>query len=49
MPWADVKTDQPGACMGGQAWSKCDVTCLHAKREGKVKSNTSMHKAIKHS
>ena len=46
MPWADVITDQPGACMGSQAWSKCDVTRLHAKSEVKVKSNTSMHQAI---
>ena len=46
MPWADVITDQPGACMGSQAWSKCDVTRLHAKSEVKVKSNTSMYQAI---
>ena len=39
-------TDHPGACMGSQAWSKCDVTRLHAKSEVKVKSNTSMHQAI---
>ena len=39
-------TDQPGACMGSQAWSKCDVTRLHAKRELKVKCNTLMHQAI---
>ena len=39
-------TYQPGACMGSQAWSKRDVTQLHAKREVKVKCNTSMHQAI---
>ena len=46
MPWADVITDQPGACMGSQAWTKRDVTRLHAKREVQVKCNTSMHQAI---
>ena len=39
-------TDRPGACVGSQAWSKCDVTRLHAKREVKVKSNPSTHQAI---
>ena len=46
MPWADVITDQPGASMDSQAWSKCDVTRLHTKGEVKVKSNTLMHQAI---
>ena len=31
---------------GSQAWSKCDVTRLRAKRDVKVKSNTSMLQAI---
>ena len=46
MPWAEVITDEPGACMGSQAWEKRDVTRLHAKREVQVKCNTSMHQAI---
>ena len=46
MSWADVITDQPGACMGSQAWIKCDVTGLYAKRGVKVKCNASMHQAI---
>ena len=40
-------TDQPGACMGSLAWSKCYVTQLHAKRKVKVKCSTLMHQAIK--
>ena len=32
--------------MGSQAWSKSDVTRLHAKSEVQVKCNTSMHQAI---
>ena len=41
-------TDQPGACMGSQARSKCDIIRLHAKRklQVKLKGNTSMHQAI---
>ena len=46
MPWADMITDQPGACMGSQVWKRCDVTRLYAKRKLKVKYNTSMHRAI---
>ena len=46
MPWADVITDQPGACLGSQAWAKHGVTRLHTKSEVRVKCNTSMHKAI---
>ena len=34
-------------CYCSLAWSKRDVTRLYAKRELKVKSNTSMHQAIK--
>ena len=33
-------------CMGSQAWAKCDVTWLHAKREVKLICNTLMHQAI---
>ena len=39
-------TDQAGACMGSQAWSKCDITRFYAKYKFKVKSYTSMHQAI---
>ena len=46
MPWADVITDQPGACLGSQAWAKHDVTRLHTKSEVRVKCNTLMHQAI---
>ena len=47
MPWADVITDQPGACLVSQAWAKHDVTRLHTKSEVRVKCNTFMHQAIK--
>ena len=46
MPWADVITDQPGACLGSQAWAKHDVTRLHTNSEVRVKCNASMHQAI---
>ena len=46
MPRADVITDQPGACLGSQAWAKHDVTRLHTKSEVRVKCNTLMHQAI---
>ena len=34
-------------CTGSQAWSKYDVTRLNAKCKLTVKSNTSMHQAIR--
>ena len=36
LPWADVITDQPGTCMGSQAWANRDVTQLHAKLKSNV-------------
>ena len=34
MPWADVITEQPCACLGSQAWAKHDVTRLRTSGSG---------------